>query len=236
MIDHDPVSLYEANISFTVVGLGDRFWTGVCLKDEFFEEEPRLEPEDQLEEVGGSVDPITFKMVSSSPSSPRAYFFYAVDRNVAHIFQHQKDIQEAFNARIPAPISSRREISQEERKWIQAAPGKLALVAGRIADVKDELDEFLKRLEIGHDGLPKTTMLRSLETEPERSVVEVSLARLKQRHTKLCDIERELQRYIGIFKDRQKEVSSFYAGNKVQYLQFASTFPLCSTDLGLTLT
>lgn len=186
----EEVVLSEVVVSLCVMGLSESYWTAVCFKDEFHEGEPRLEEEDEVEEVDGTTtDPILFEEVSISPPSPRTYYFQALAKFLKMIIKHYKHFAERFGQAIPEPDSLS---TQSLRTWMDAAPRTLEMVTGRVIELKDELQTLLKNAAIGSDGLPKAPLLQSLRDD---SLAMKSLGTILKVYEDVGRVEKQLQRY-----------------------------------------
>lgn len=202
----DPIFLHQVAISFSLVGFSERYWTVICLADEYHEEESRLEsePEDESEESVGRGDPIISEEASIPKSSPRTYFLRAIASEIARIVEEQVEIGHTFHDEIPDPISALRVPSQLLRRCIQKARPILHLVIPSITSLKDRLGEFLDKEDIGSRTLPKDPLFQGLEEDPSAMG---SLRSLRQSRAKLCEIERSLQSLIGTCDDLREAVS-----------------------------
>ena len=109
--DEDPVFwgqafLHDAVCSCVVTGPHDRYWTAVCLNEEFFEKESSLELAGQVDEPTGSSDPITDEAGEDCTMSARTYFLQALAATLKKIIGHQEDLHELFEASIHRHVSS----------------------------------------------------------------------------------------------------------------------------------
>lgn len=218
----ETASLHEVVISLSLVGMSELYWTGICLKDEFHEEEPRLESEDELEESVGSVDPITFKEASRPTSSPRTYFLHSFARNVEEIVDQQDYIKDIFGANIPDPILARPISPEAARLWTKDPPVVLGLVKGRVTELRHELHNFLNTAAIASDGLPKAPSFQSLKDD---RLAITSLKSLRQSHANLCELEKSFQKYITKCEGLRTAVSDSSLGSQ------SCNSPACASEL-----
>ena len=203
--EEDGLRLYEVVVSLCVTGLSEKYWTCICLKDEFHEFEPRLEFEDDLEEVEGDGDPITFEESSRPTSSPRTYYFQTFHKFFINIVDHKKNFAESFRNSIPVLNSAQRSPIENARlyRWLKVAPGVLTLVRRRVTELKDELHAFLKHAAIGPDGLPKSPLLQSLR---EDTLAMRSLKSLLKSYNDLDSIEKKLGGYESTCAELERMV------------------------------
>lgn len=186
-----------------MVGRTDRLWTGVCLKDEFQDLEPRLEAEEDREQVTGTVDPILFKDASCPTGSPRTYFSQGLAENmrmvVAHLVALQRELVEELGTR--ASRQKRQSTSpQTLRDWLEYAPLCLGLVRRSIKGLRVKPETFLKEAEITN-GFPQLPLLQSLRDD----IVAIrSLGVLMQCCNEPRDIEDQLKQYVEPREDLRR--------------------------------
>ncbi|KAH7464060.1 hypothetical protein FOMA001_g17994 [Fusarium oxysporum f. sp. matthiolae] len=97
--------LYEAQISCVITGLRDWYWTAYCFNDEFFDEESRLESDEQAEGQDGRVDPILNVEGTRTCKEPRAYWLQALANNLDHAVNQHARTKGMFHASIAKYVS-----------------------------------------------------------------------------------------------------------------------------------
>ncbi|KAH7269391.1 uncharacterized protein BKA55DRAFT_588120 [Fusarium redolens] len=94
---HERAVLHEAVYSLVITGRSERYWTAVCLDDDFFEEEPRLAEEEVVE---ASEDPIIIQAelkATGTTRSPRAYALASLEKELEKIVEYHGNVQDWFS-------------------------------------------------------------------------------------------------------------------------------------------
>lgn len=103
-----PRFLHEVNFSLMVTGKSDTYWTAVCLNEDSFERNPRLDADGDVDMAGlepnEDIDPITMSPVDAS-LTPRTYSLQSLANYLDTLVDYQKDIHYQFKECLRCHVS-----------------------------------------------------------------------------------------------------------------------------------
>ncbi|KAF9774981.1 hypothetical protein IL306_006980 [Fusarium sp. DS 682] len=213
---HDKAVLHEAVYSLMITGRSERYWTAVCLDDDFFDEIPRLE-EEGLE---GSVDPIIIQAelkARGTTRSPRAYALAALEKELEKVVEYHGDVQDWFTKSLdgytnisrgdgPQGIST-----QQIQDWEERFPDMLDKIIYFNSSIFGKVNEFLA----GHIMLgPKESFQGPLWQGLQGDYGALgSLRGIKSSCSQLSDIGDRLKLLKEKEKVFRREVNSYLASH-----------------------
>ncbi|KAF4977537.1 hypothetical protein FDECE_18346, partial [Fusarium decemcellulare] len=214
----DQTFLHESVFSLMVTGRSDRYWTAVCLDEDFLNNEPRLDAEEETEHLDGATDPIILQaefQATDTIASPRAYSLAAFAITLTIIVEHHADIQERFQRSLdrfasnPMHEPADNMTPEAVHEWRRRFPETLSKVIHYNSRIVEKLDGFLSHeIVFGPDGLPQGPLWRSLQGE--------SGALKSLRTAKLCldnlrSIDSELRRIAETCEEARRDRKNYNA-------------------------
>ncbi|KAF5712069.1 hypothetical protein FGLOB1_4732 [Fusarium globosum] len=146
---HERAVLHEAVYSLVITGRSERYWTAICLDDDFFEEEPRLAEEEILE---ASEDPIIIQAelkATGTTRSPRAYALASLEKELEKIVEYHGNVQDWFSkgldryTNIARGDDSQGVESQQIQHWEKRFPDLLDRVINFNSNIANKVNGFL---------------------------------------------------------------------------------------------
>ncbi|KAF4439997.1 hypothetical protein FACUT_3772 [Fusarium acutatum] len=201
---HEKAVLHEAVYSLVITGRSERYWTAVCLDDDFFEEEPRLAEEDIVE---ASEDPIIIQAelkATGTTRSPRAYALASLEKELEKIVEYHGNVQDWFSkgldryTNIARGDDSQGVQSQQIQHWERRFPDLLDRVINFNSNIANKVNGFLAGyIMLGQKELLQGPLWQGLQGDYGALG---SLRGIKSSFSQLSDIDGHLR----ILKEKEK--------------------------------
>ncbi|KAF5011179.1 hypothetical protein FDECE_2693 [Fusarium decemcellulare] len=195
----NPTYLHDAVCSIILTGLSDEYWTCFLFTEDSFEDgdKQRLQAEEDVDEDGGKVDPITLAEETAASASPRVFGLHALVTALKRACDHQRTIQDCFQQSlnfftIDSLNSPTQSSPKDVSRWIKSFINILSQVIDRNKDCLNRLKEFLDEdVALGTEGIPKGRLFQSVQNDP---LAMKSLHELVEVHKNLRDVIQQLDR------------------------------------------
>ncbi|KAM6532175.1 hypothetical protein FSOLCH5_001605 [Fusarium solani] len=176
---HDVVS------SALITGQSDSYWTCFLFNEDMCldPERQRLQADDELEEEGGTTDPITMTEQTAASLKPRVYGLQALVFQLDTIIRQQESIAECFeDSLVRFTKDTNPDIgSKQILEWGKQFRSILTLVIDRNSRLLKSLDTFLFVKDVRLvDGIPNGRLFQSLKRDPTAMGALHQLADLRQ--------------------------------------------------------
>ncbi|KAL5616143.1 hypothetical protein FOBRF1_004891 [Fusarium oxysporum] len=201
---HERAVLHEAVYSLVITGRSERYWTAVCLDDNFFEEEPRLAEEEIVE---ASEDPIIIQAelkATGITRSPRAYALASLEKELEKIVEYHGNVQDWFSksldryTNIARGDDSQGVQSQQIQHWEKRFPDLLDRVIYFNSNIASKVNDFLAgHIMLGQKELLQGPLWQGLQGDYGALG---SLRGIKSSFSQLSDIDGHLR----ILKEKEK--------------------------------
>ncbi|KAJ4237027.1 hypothetical protein NW759_000150, partial [Fusarium solani] len=200
---HDVVS------SALITGQSDSYWTCFLFNEDMCldPERQRLQADDELEEEGGTTDPITMTEQTAASLKPRVYGLQALVFQLDTIIRQQESIAECFeDSLVRFTKDTNPDIgSKQILEWGKQFRSILTLVIDRNSRLLKSLDTFLFVKDVRLvDGIPNGRLFQSLKRDPTAMGALHQLADLRQ---ELENVNQELERQRSAHEDFRREAS-----------------------------
>ncbi|KAH7156416.1 hypothetical protein EDB81DRAFT_646578 [Dactylonectria macrodidyma] len=211
-----PAFLHQVTCSFMLTGRSESDWTAVCLNEDSFDDQQKLNTDDELETDGlgpdGEVDPILDEPSLNGVHLPRPYGLAFLANQFVTVVEHQWDIEHQFGeslernspdsvGELPGQLSAK-----DIKQWTRQSVNRLEMVRNSISILVGELDRFLElQVIFGQDDIPRGPLFQSLVDD---GLAMKSLKSLRESRTDLEGVERALEQLQVRFERIQSELGT----------------------------
>ncbi|RSL64955.1 hypothetical protein CEP54_004426 [Fusarium duplospermum] len=231
----EPRFIHEVVCSALITGQSDTYWTCFFFNEDLCQEpqEQRLQAEAELDEDGGTTDPITMtEETAASFQPPRVYGLQALVSQLETILEHQWAIERCFKESLKVlkaglVSNSDQDIDLKQvRKWGNSFNSVLAEVTSSNSRLLERFNRFLfeEDVRFGVDGNPDGRLFQSLKRDP---IAIPALRKLVDLSRELKSVNRDLEWLMRAYDDFRRERkddqleegnSRFDQGQKLQQL------------------
>ncbi|KAF5685183.1 arginyl-tRNA synthetase [Fusarium denticulatum] len=205
----DDAVLHVAVFSLMITGRSEQHSTTVCLDDEFFDQEPRLMSDEEVESLAGREDPITLQVEFKRARSPRAYLLVALEGQLERIVDYHANAQDRLKNSIELYNTISEDRSPAMEQWIKCFPLTLNKLVHFNSRLGEKVNHFLTDdVMVGSDGIPHGPLWQGLEAE--LGAIK-SLRAIKRHCSQLRDINTGLEHLREAFEDVRRKRKNDYA-------------------------
>ncbi|KAF5973027.1 arginyl-tRNA synthetase [Fusarium bulbicola] len=205
----DNAVLHAAVFSLMITGRSEQHSTTVCLDDEFFDQEPRLMSDEEVERLAGREDPITLQVEFKRARSPRAYLLVALEGQLERVVDYHANAQDCLKNSIELYNTIPEDRSPAMDQWIKRFPLILNKLVHFNSRLGEKVNNFLTDdVMVGSDEIPHGPLWQGLEAE--LGAIK-SLRAIKRHCIQLRDINTGLEHLREAFEDVRRKRKNDYA-------------------------
>ncbi|KAF5558645.1 arginyl-tRNA synthetase [Fusarium mexicanum] len=208
----DNAVLHVAVFSLMITGRSEQHSTTVCLDDEFFDREPRLMSDEEVESLAGREDPITLQVEFKRARSPRAYLLVALEGQLERIVDYHANAQDRLKNSIEIYNTISEDRSPAMDQWIKRFPLILNKLVHFNSRLGEKINHFLTDdVMVGSDGIPYGPLWQGLQAEPGAIK---SLRAIRSYCSQLRDVSAGLEHLREAYEDVRRKRKNDYAAEQ----------------------